>query len=58
MKRPITDEPVHRIVEQAEVDRIDGPRNTAAASRGSKCDLDHLLPLVRAEDGREVVVVE
>ncbi|WP_413751931.1 hypothetical protein NRF20_02895 [Streptomyces sp. R-74717] len=58
MIRPITDELVHRLVEQAEVDRIDRPRSSAAACRRSKCDPDHLLPLVRAEDGREVVVVE
>ena len=55
MIRPIIDELVHRLVEQAEADRIDRPRNSAAACRRSKCDPDHLL---RAEDGREVVVVE
>lgn len=55
---PITDEPVHRLVEQAEAGRIDRPKNSAAASRRSKCDPDHLLPPVRAEDGREVAVVK
>jgi hypothetical protein len=58
MMPPITDEPVHRLVEQAEADRIDRPKNSAAASRRSKCDPDHLLPCVRAEDGREVAVVK
>lgn len=32
MNRPITDEPVHCLVEQAEADRIDRPRNSAAAA--------------------------
>jgi hypothetical protein len=54
---PITDEPVHRLVEQAETDRIDRPKNSAVASRRSKCDPDHLLPRMRVEEGREVTVV-
>ena len=58
MIRLITDEPVHRLVEQAEADRIDRRRISAAACCRSKCDPDHLLPVVRAEDGREVVVVD
>lgn len=33
---PITDEPVYRLVEQAEADRIDRPRNSAAACRRSE----------------------
>ncbi|MFD4946763.1 hypothetical protein ACFVYE_42360 [Streptomyces sp. NPDC058239] len=55
MIRPITDELFHRLVEHAKVDRIDRPGDSAATCRRSKCDPDHLL---RAEDGREVVVVE
>ncbi|MFE5096202.1 hypothetical protein ACFRCI_39185 [Streptomyces sp. NPDC056638] len=59
MIRPITDEPVRRLVEQAEADRIDRPKGTALPSAADpKCDPDHLLPLVCAEDGREVNVVE
>ncbi|WP_159391784.1 hypothetical protein [Streptomyces viridochromogenes] len=54
----ITDETVHRLVEQAEADRIDRPKNSAAASRRSKCDPDHLLTHARAEDDREVAVVK
>lgn len=46
MIRPITDEPVHHLVQQEEADRIDRPRNSAAACRRSKCDPDHLLPVV------------
>jgi hypothetical protein len=58
MIRPFTDQLVHHLVEQAEADRMHRPRNSAAACRRSKCDPDHLLLLVRAEDGREVVAVE
>ncbi|MFJ9188125.1 MULTISPECIES: hypothetical protein [unclassified Streptomyces] len=54
----ITDEPVHRLVEQAEADRIGRPKNSAAASRRSKSDPDHLLLPVRAEDGREVAAAK
>jgi hypothetical protein len=57
-ERAVDDELVHRLVGQAEADRIDGSRNSAAAWRRSECDPDHLLPLVRAEDGTEVVVVD
>lgn len=36
MIRPITDEQVRRLVEQAEADRMDRPRNSAAACRISE----------------------